>query len=420
MTRTLTKSSRLALVLFVLAGCARTASAQSLDDGVGLEVVYTADLAANVAGGVDQGVRYLDNIDLALTLETDPLVGWPGATIFLYGLGNQGGSISEIAGDAQGVSNIEAPTSWRLYEAWIEQVLPGDRVSILAGLYDVNTEFDVIWTGSLFMNSSHGIGPDFSQSGMNGPSIFPVTSLAIRARGSISNRLIFKAAILDGVPGDPEKPTGTHIKFGDDDGILMAGEVVLLLGGDDEWKTEPSRFRLVSRTDVEFFDARFAIGAWKYTGKFVELRDPRILALTAPSTDNRGVYALAEWNVLREPGDAAQGLSAFGRYGIANDRINRFASYAGLGLVYTGLLPGRDHDQAGLAVASARNGDPYLESQVVFGELDRTETVIEATYLASVTSWLSVQADLQHVINPGTNPAVSNALVPAVRLQIIP
>jgi porin len=412
------KSIRLVLAVFVVVASSRSASAQSQDDGIRLEVLYTADVAANLDGGQDTGMRYLDNIDVAFALETDPLIGWPGATVFLYGLGNQGGGISELAGDAQGVSNIEAPTSWRLYEAWIEQVLPGNRVSILAGLYDLNAEFDVIWTGSLFMNSSHGIGPDFSQSGMNGPSIFPVTSLAVRARGSISNRLIFKAAILDGVPGDPEKPTGTHVKFGDDDGILMAGEVVVLLGGDEEWKTEPSRFRLVSRTDVEFFDARFAVGAWKYTGKFIELRDAAFPALSTPSTDNRGVYALAEWNVLREPDDAAQGLSAFGRYGIANDRINRFASYAGLGLVYTGLLPGRDHDQTGLAVASARNGDPYLESHP--RELDRTETVIEATYLASVTSWLSVQADLQYVVNPGTNPAFSNALVPAVRLQIEP
>ena len=70
----------------------------------------------------------------------------------------------------------------KLYEAWFEQTLFDDRLSFKAGLYDLNTEFDVVETAGLFINSSHGIGPDFSQSGVNGPSIFPTTSLGIRVK----------------------------------------------------------------------------------------------------------------------------------------------------------------------------------------------------------------------------------------------
>ncbi len=406
-----------ALLLGLVHLAGDSANAQ-LSDGVSFDAVYTSDVAANLSGGVDRGVRYLDNLDLALTLDSEPLVGWSGTTVFLYGLGNQGGSISGLVGDAQGVSNIAAPTAWRLYEAWVEHVLPGERLSLLAGLYDLNSEFDVVWTSSLFVNSSHGIGAEYGQSGRNGPSIFPVTSLGIRARASAADRLILKAVVLDGVPGDPDRPRRTHIAFADGDGWLMAAEAVLLVGGDSEWYTEPSRFRLVSRTDVELFDARFAVGAWKYTAGFAELRDPRILALWAPSHRNQGVYALAEMSLLRESSDPAQGLSGFARFGVANNRINRFGSYLGLGLVYTGLLPGRGDDQAGLALAVARNGDPYFESVAPLGTPDRSEAVIEATYLAGITSWLSIQADLQYIVNPGTEPNVSNALVPLVRFQI--
>ena len=407
-------------LLLGLSGIRGHCALAQLSEGVDFEAVYTIDLAANVSGGIDRGVRYLDNLDLALTVDSEPLVGWSGTTLFLYGLGNQGGSVSELAGDAQGVSNIEAPTAWRLYEAWIEHVLPGKRISILAGLYDLNSEFDVNWTGSLFINSSHGIGAEFSQSGRNGPSIFPVTSLGVRARASFANRLILKAALLDGVPGDPNRPRRTHIAFDDADGLLIAAEGVLLLGGNSHWNAEPSRFRLASRTDEVLFQARVVVGAWRYTAGFDELRDPRIMAPRVSSHRNQGLYALAEWNLLRERDDAAQGLSAFTRTGLSNDRVNRFASYAGLGLVYTGLVPRRDEDQAGIAVAVARNGDPYFEAVAEAGTPDRSEVVIEATYVAGITSWLSLQADLQYIINPDTNPLLSNAIVPLLRLQIEP
>ena len=37
-----------------------------------------------------------------------------------------------------------------------------EKVSVLTCLYNLNSEFDVIETAGLFINSSHGIGPDYS------------------------------------------------------------------------------------------------------------------------------------------------------------------------------------------------------------------------------------------------------------------
>ena len=54
-----------------------------------------------------------------------------------------------------------------------------------------------------------------------GLSIFPVTSLALRARYNVNDRLSFKAAILDGVPGDPNRPgTTAVIRLSNDEGTL--------------------------------------------------------------------------------------------------------------------------------------------------------------------------------------------------------
>jgi len=78
------------------------------------------------------------------------------------------------------VSSIEAPRKWTLEEAWLEQNLFGNRFSALVGRYDLNTEFYHVHTADLFLNASFGMGPEFSQSGQGGPSVFPNTSVGGR------------------------------------------------------------------------------------------------------------------------------------------------------------------------------------------------------------------------------------------------
>ncbi len=401
--------------------CATPVVAQTFTDSATLEVVYTADLAANVSGGLTRDVVYMDNVDVTLSMDGAAL-GWDGTTLFLYGLGNQGGSISELVGDVQGVSNIEAPTSWRLYEAWVEQLLFSHRLSLLAGLYDLSSEFDVIHTASVFLHSSPGTGPDLSQSGQNGPSIFPVTSLGGRLRLSVNERLVVKAALLDGVPGDPERPRGTHIVLDKDDGVLLAAEAVVLIGdGATTERRTAARRRLVARNaDLPEYAARFGVGGWMYTSAFPEVIDPNRPGPAALLTDSRGAYAFGEWNVIREAADRNQGLAVFARAGVANDRINRFGSYFGLGAVYTGLFAKRNHDKAGATIAIASNGDPYMAAYRGVTPLTRSEVALEATYLAQIIDWLAIQGSLQYVINPDTDESIDNALVPILRVQIAP
>jgi len=81
---------------------------QSLAErGVRPALLYDAEGFADMAGGARRGATYLDNLNLQLTFDLRRLVGWPGATVFLYGLGIHGGRPSQFAGDAQGVSSIQ-------------------------------------------------------------------------------------------------------------------------------------------------------------------------------------------------------------------------------------------------------------------------------------------------------------------------
>lgn len=358
---------------------------------VTVSAVYTADIRGNVDGGVKRGTRYLDNLDLQVAIDADRLVGWRGARMFVYGIYDNGVSISRLVGDIQTISNIETKVpAARLFEAWVEQDV-GRNGSIKAGLYNLNSEFDTTQSGGLFLISSHGIGSDISQTGRGGPSIFPVTSLAVRGELKLGEHWLGRVAVLDGVPGDPNRPKRTAIKLSRQDGALIIGEVNYLRGG-----------------------TKAAIGAWGYTARF----DP-LLPSAASGRGNKGVYVFAEHRLTGTRADDAAGLAGWLRFGVADTRYNPIASYLGGGLVYTGVTAGRADDQIGLSFASANLGDRYRRSQALAGDpTGNREVVIEAVYNAVLAPWLSVQPDVQYVVNPGGSSDLADVLVIGLRIKI--
>lgn len=367
-------------------------------NGISVEIAYTVDAYANFRGGLRRGTALLDNIDLTLTLDAERILGWSGATFFFYGLGNQGESPTDkLIGDLQTVSNIDAPSTWKLYEAWLDQSLADGKVSLRFGLYDLNSEFDAIESAGLFHNSSHGIGPDYSQTGENGPSIFPTTSLAFRVLVQPVDALYVQGVALDGSAGRADNPFGTHILLEKDDGLLIAGEVAYVNGG-----------------------GKVALGGYTYTAEFESVRDVDGSGNPLMRSDNRGAYLLMDQVISREPSNPDQGLAVFARVGIANHKVNQLSIYRGGGLVYTGPFAGRDEDQLGLAIAVATNGNDFRRAQLDVGQpVDGSEIVIELTYSAHVTPMFSLQPDLQYIINPGTDPSLRNALALGVRLGVV-
>lgn len=334
---------------------------------VTVSAVYTADIRGNIDGGATRGTRYLDNLDLQVAVDADRLVGWHGARMFVYGIYDNGRSISALAGDVQGISNIETEVkAARLFEAWVEQDI-GRSGSVKVGLYNLNAEFDTTQSGGVFLLSSHGIGPDISQSGRNGPSIFPVTSLAVRGEAKL----------------------GTH--WLGRDGALIVGELDYLTG----------------RTKA-------AIGLWSYTARFEEIGDDR-----TAGRGNRGGYVFAEHRLTGTRDDDARGMAGWLRLSVADTRYNMIGSYAGGGLVYTGLASRRPSDQVGLSFASANFGERYRRAQRVLGKgAGRRELVIEGVYNAILTPWLSIQPDIQYVLGPGGDPDLDDALIIGLRIKV--
>lgn len=332
-----------------------------------LETTYSGELMSVADGGLRRGTRYLDNLDIVFEADLDALAGWRGAELHVYGLYNNGKSISDLAGDAQAVSNIETgKRKLRLYEAWIDQKF-GEHVSLRAGRYDLNSEFDSLEIAGLFVGSAHGIGTDIAQTGLNGPSIFPETSLAARLELRPAKGWALRTAVLDGAPG-----------IGGDHGVLLIGEAEApVLGG------------------------RLLLGHWRYTARFDD-------HLGGRRRGNAGVYLRGEAPVASGPiGE----LAGFFRLGAANGKLNMFDRFASAGLKLTG--PWAEEDELGLAFATAFTARDY---RAAFGG-GKAETAVELTYRTPLADWFSVQPHVQYVRNPGADPTIGDAIVLGMRFE---
>jgi porin len=161
-----------------------------------------------------------------------------------------------------------------------------------------------------------------------------------------------------------------------------------------------------------------AFGTWHYTATYPYVGIAGSLGV--PQRGSSGAYAVGEWRLLGRSAQATQTLAGFVQLGSASPRTNRFGNYAGLGLVATGWIPGRTGDQIGLAVASARNGAPYLQSQIAQDlAVTSDETTFELSYLTQITRSVMVQPDLQYVRHPNTSSALRNAWVAQLRFEVV-
>lgn len=360
----------------------------------GFEAVYTAELWRNAQGGLRTGGVYLDNLDLTLNVDGERAWGLPGLTAFAYVLYNNSARFSErYVGDALTASNIDAPNGVRLYEAWLEwagdEALP---LSMRFGLYDLNSEFDSNDSRSLFINSTHGVGHEFGQTGENGPSIFPVTSLGLRLAWEPAEDWRILAVVVDGVPGGRDDPSDSGIHLSSEEGALGISEF--------NW----------SRGRVH----KLSIGHWRYTAKFSDVRSTEAMPLPE-RRDNCGTYGAIE--LALDPGENPATL-VFLRYGVAERRINEFDDSLGVGIRQRGLFASRPEDEIGLAFSRASVSPPTRSIAASMGTpRESYEGGIELTYRATINDWITIQPDLQFMVHPGVDPEISDSFALGLRVE---
>jgi len=361
---------------------------------VSITAVADLDSMTLVAGGLNPGSKLLTKAALSASYDGSSN-GHNGLTALASMQFAGGGHISGAnIGDIQGVDNIEAYTALRIYEAWIAYQYAGGKFGWKAGLTDLNADFDTQQVASLFLNSSDGTGAELGHSGLNGPSIFPTTALAISGFARMGQSLIVRAGLFDGTAGTPHHPGIFAIRLSNHDGALFIGQIE---------KTLANGFRLVA-------------GAWTYTSLFGALHSFDAEGNPIPVQRERGAFGLIEGTLTHSGDDGERGLSAWLRAGLGNPVVQRISGYLGTGLVYTGPLAKRAGDQIGLSINHAIVDEPNLPVPTEARRLAETE--FEISYKYKAKDWLAVQPDAQMVVHPNGDPTIPTAFVVGVRFSI--
>ncbi len=332
----------------------------------------TLESVSNLDGGLKEGTRELSNLDLTLAIDTEAAGWWANGEIFIYALGDYGNNPSDYVGDVQGVSNIAADNAAKIYELWYQHSFIDDSIKLLFGLHDYNSVFYSLDSAGLFTHPSFGIGPDTSQVG---PSIFSTTATGVVLTLEEGNQYLL-GAIYDGIAGDPENPRGTHIRFDEGDGVFSAVEFGI----------------------KEESDYKMAVGVWQHTAEVENPID------ASPSDDNQGFYVIGE-KVFEE------NIAVFVQLGQADDQTNQIENYLGTGVTVSNVW--RTDDNLGVAVAHARNGDPFA---AVNPELDAAETAWELTYFVPAIEHIHLQTSLYYIQNPAMEPTTDDALAVGARI----
>jgi porin len=366
-----------------LAAIAFPAVASAADGALTLDTSLIVDGMVSVSEDDDEsGVAA--HVDLKLLLDGAPL-GVPGLTGMAGVTVYSGDGISGSLGDLQGVSNIAATRMVRPVNAWLQY--GSGRFAIKAGVMDTNADFDEQNVGAAFLGSSHGTGPDLSSSGLNGSGAVPNTALGVT--GFLTDEasgLKLRAGVFTGRPGDPDHPRRLSWKFGDGTGAFSIAEL--------DW-TGASH--------------RIAFGAWHHSARL-----PRIDG-TGDHRGSTGGFAIVEGTLAGKPADAETGkargarLDGWMRLGIADRATAPVTRYVGGGLVTTGFWDRHPEDTLGVAVAHAVANDTA-------GPDVGPETSIELTYQHALGSGLTIQPDVQWLLNPGADRTRANAVVFGLRL----
>lgn len=319
------------------------------------------------ASGEGSGKGY-SLFNLSVTVDTEKAGLWKGGTFYAlyqrkagYGISGANGCNGAM-GDWMGLDGWDWRQINQISEYWYQQKLFENKLRLKVGKQDANGDFAFLNSGWDFMNTAFSVNPTIPMPTYPDQNFGFVAEINPKEWLSIRNGIYSKY----GVP-------------------FNISEIEV-------------------KSKIKGKPGRYSIGAWEMSdsnGFEVPQSYNFNTGTTATNIYNRnyGAYAQFEQMVYKEKKDDEndmQGLVAFGQFGVSPSNRNDMSRYVGGGLHYTGLIPKRDKDRMGIAVASGNFAPRLGDITSMVG----SETAFETFYRVQVTPWFYLQPDVQFIMRP--------------------
>jgi porin len=381
--------------------------------GITLGLTDSENLLGNLAGGVKQGATMQGVTTATLEIDTGKAVGLQGGTLHVTALQIHGQPLSgPYLDDLQAANGNEGEDATRLWEFWYDQSFDYARADVKIGQQSIDNEFIVSQYSGLFVNTMAGWPMVPSDDLYGGGPAYPLASLGARLTYKPADNQTILAGAFDDNPGgggfadDAQALDGEGGRFNLNTGALFIAE----------WQyavNEPAVGQMVSSGQplATGLPGTYKIGFWYDTGTFpdqrfgadgLSLANPASNGAPATHRGNYSLYAVADQTVWQSAANSARNLNLFARVmGAPDDRNLIDFSFNG-GLTMAAPFQGRDNDQAGIDIGIGRVSTRAAELGRDEGVTAQgVETLLELTYQAQLTPWLTAQPDIQYIINPG-------------------
>lgn len=364
--------------------------ARLAESGIAIDAAWYGEWTRTLDGG--RRPRHTTRrtfLDVDLTIDTEPLVGWPGGK-FRWELWRIGGDgAADGSGAIQDPSSLRAERRLEIGQVWFEQSLPQAALRIRVGKMDPTYDFAVVERGWDFVNSAVTYAPN-----LNGVPVYPDTAYGVAVFIEPESWLHAAAGVFDGAlqEGVPTGRRGPRTLFGAPADLCALAEL-----------------RARWQFGEHGLGGRAVIGGWFHDGTFA--------GNDGTSEDGTfGTWAVFEQRLtceVPEDPEDEQGLAVFARTTIADRAVGPVRRHDGCGVVWTGAFDGRDEDVTGFAILRASPGSSARRAG------RRAETVFEAFHKFQVTPCLSITPDVQFVDRPWGGNGSGHALVAGLRLVVV-
>jgi porin len=403
---------------------------QLKDRGVDFEFLFLGAIPSDVAGGIKEGSVSEGVVLMMMDLYSDKLVGYEGGQFHVSGgaIFNGPEFSKNYVGDLNKVSLLDFPDNMLLWEMWYEQKFLGDKVSLKAGQLAIDRDFVLpeYYTslGGISLLNQTFFYPTLAFDVWDQP-YYPVGNHALASTpyGTPGVRLRvdpspYAYLQVGAYSGNVDRHRGNdNFPLALDYGALIYNELTFKINQSKDAQGPPGNLKIGGylHTDAFYDEYQGTFAFFDNVVTYNSIPVPPLNIYTNPVTHacNFGVYFLADQVLWREVGKddpAQQGLVGFFRTAAAPADRNLASLGIDGGLVYKGLIPGRDWDSLALAGSYLKISDDLRQAQQaingiygqpVFPKEADYEAVIELSYRAQLTAWWTVQTSVQRVFHPG-------------------
>ena len=368
-----------------------------------LNLLFTGEGWDNTQGGLRTGAAFMYNMDAQLQADTGKAFGWTGGTFVAEAYFTNATSFgNQYIGAVDQQSPIDTASNmamFHLYQLYYDQIYGGTDVRF--GIYDLETEFSTTKPMALFLsknltwNTAFDQAGTMPQNGTVGPGNYPYTPLAVRVRQDLTKNFSVQFAVANGAADNPNNLANTAVMFSPNYGAMFIGEA----------DYTPDKY------------TKLMAGAWDLTAKLPEYGEYNADGSQRMIWNQAGAY-IGGAARLYSPAPK-RGLDAFLTFGASAPQSTNVAESLNGGLVYTGLFDFRPADKVGVSfnINEASNGwRQYMAAQGLMSYA--SESSFEVTYRAKINEYLTIQPDIQYIVNSGYNQNLKNPLALGIHFEI--